>query len=153
MPHRRGGRVPFHRAQAQRSLLQRDGLRAWLAPASKYPDVPPGRRGPGAVLGRPQAAAYPGGTAGGRDLALRRAPAGPRRNRFLRHRLTRRQAAGPMSDDQFERGLKEHREVKGDATGDRALASDTPDTAGFQDHLTRYAWGDVSRRPRIDRKT
>src|SRR5437879_6066982 len=52
MPHRRGGRVPFHRAQAQRSLLQHDGLRAWLAPASKYPDVPPGRRGPGAVLGR-----------------------------------------------------------------------------------------------------
>lgn len=58
-----------------------------------------------------------------------------------------------MADERFERGLKVRREVLGDDYVDRALSTATPVTAEFQELLTKYAWGEIWRRPGLDRKT
>ena len=49
------------------------------------------------------------------------------------------------------RGMSVRREVLGDAHVDRAVAGTTPLTAGFQDFITRYAWGDIWSRPGLTR--
>jgi 4-carboxymuconolactone decarboxylase len=54
---------------------------------------------------------------------------------------------------QFETGMTVRREVLGDAHVDRAVAATTEFTAGFQDFITRYAWGDVWGRDGLDRRT
>jgi len=56
-------------------------------------------------------------------------------------------------DDQerYEAGMKVRRAVLGDAHVDRATAAITPETAAFQDFITRYAWGDVWSRPQLTR--
>jgi 3-oxoadipate enol-lactonase/4-carboxymuconolactone decarboxylase len=41
--------------------------------------------------------------------------------------------------------------VLGDAHVDRATAAITPETADFQDFITRYAWGEVWARPQLTR--
>ncbi|GAB3612935.1 bifunctional 3-oxoadipate enol-lactonase/4-carboxymuconolactone decarboxylase PcaDC [Humibacter ginsengisoli] len=48
-------------------------------------------------------------------------------------------------------GMRVRREVLGDAHVDRAVAAITPETAGFQDFITRYAWGEVWARPQLTR--
>nr|WP_255455693.1 4-carboxymuconolactone decarboxylase [Cryobacterium lactosi] len=50
-------------------------------------------------------------------------------------------------------GMTVRREVLGDAHVDRATAAITPETADFQDFLTRYAWGEIWTRPGLDRRT
>ncbi|MRG58315.1 alpha/beta fold hydrolase [Agromyces sp. CFH 90414] len=57
------------------------------------------------------------------------------------------QAAGAS-----ERGMRVRREVLGDAHVDRAVAATTPETAAFQDFITRTAWGDVWARPALSRR-
>ena len=52
-----------------------------------------------------------------------------------------------------EEGMAVRREVLGDAHVDRAIAATTPFTAPFQELITRYAWGEVWRRPGLDRRT
>jgi len=56
-------------------------------------------------------------------------------------------------DEQHSTGMRVRREVLGDAHVDRAVATTTDFTAEFQDHITRYAWGDVWSRPGLDRHT
>ncbi|MGY1777210.1 4-carboxymuconolactone decarboxylase [Geodermatophilus sp. SYSU D00804] len=51
-----------------------------------------------------------------------------------------------------EAGMRTRREVLGDAWVDRAVANTTPFTAGFQDFITRVAWGDVWQRPGLERR-
>jgi 4-carboxymuconolactone decarboxylase len=51
-----------------------------------------------------------------------------------------------------EAGMRTRREVLGDAWVDRAVAGTTPFTAGFQDFITRVAWGDVWQRPGLARR-
>lgn len=51
----------------------------------------------------------------------------------------------------FERGMAVRRAVLGDAHVDRATAAITPETADFQDFITRYAWGEVWARPQLTR--
>ena len=51
-----------------------------------------------------------------------------------------------------EAGMRTRREVLGDAHVDRAVAATTPFTAGFQDFITRVAWGDVWQRPGLARR-
>ena len=51
-----------------------------------------------------------------------------------------------------EAGMRTRREVLGDAHVDRAVAATTPFTAGFQDFITRVAWGDVWQRPGLSRR-
>ena len=58
-----------------------------------------------------------------------------------------------MTDDTYERGLRIRREVLGDAHVDRSLASASEETAGFQELITRYAWGEIWGRPGLDRPT
>jgi 4-carboxymuconolactone decarboxylase len=59
----------------------------------------------------------------------------------------------PTSDDgRREAGMRTRREVLGDAWVDRAVANTTPFTAGFQDFITRVAWGDVWQRPGLERR-
>ena len=48
-------------------------------------------------------------------------------------------------------GMTVRREVLGDAHVDRAVAGTTPFTAGFQDFITRYAWGEIWSRPGLSR--
>jgi 4-carboxymuconolactone decarboxylase len=54
---------------------------------------------------------------------------------------------------QLEAGMAVRREVLGDAHVDRAVAATTDFTAGFQDFITRYAWGEVWGRDGLDRRT
>jgi 3-oxoadipate enol-lactonase/4-carboxymuconolactone decarboxylase len=60
-----------------------------------------------------------------------------------------RAAAASVAHD---RGMRVRRQVLGDAHVDRAVAATTPETAAFQDFLTRYAWGDVWARPGLSRR-
>jgi 3-oxoadipate enol-lactonase/4-carboxymuconolactone decarboxylase len=50
------------------------------------------------------------------------------------------------------RGMAVRRTVLGDAHVDRATAAITPETADFQDFITRYAWGEVWSRPQLTRQ-
>ena len=50
-----------------------------------------------------------------------------------------------------EAGMRVRRAVLGDAHVDRATAAITPETAAFQDFITRYAWGEVWSRPQLSR--
>jgi 4-carboxymuconolactone decarboxylase len=58
-----------------------------------------------------------------------------------------------MTDDAYERGMRVRREVLGDEHVDSAMAGTTPETADFQELITRYAWGEVWARPGLDRRT
>nr|WP_304439093.1 4-carboxymuconolactone decarboxylase [Agromyces sp. Leaf222] len=51
-----------------------------------------------------------------------------------------------------ERGMHVRRAVLGDAHVDRAVAATTPETAAFQDFITRYAWGEIWDRPGLSRR-
>jgi len=53
----------------------------------------------------------------------------------------------------YDEGMRVRREVLGDEHVDRALREATPDTADFQDFVTRYAWGEIWSRPGLDRRT
>jgi 4-carboxymuconolactone decarboxylase len=58
-----------------------------------------------------------------------------------------------LPDDPYAAGMAMRRAVLGDAHVDRAVASTTEFTAGFQDLITRFAWGSVWSRPELDRRT
>lgn len=50
-------------------------------------------------------------------------------------------------------GMAVRRAVLGDEHVDRAIARTTDFTAGFQDFITRYAWGEIWTRPGLSRRT
>lgn len=56
-------------------------------------------------------------------------------------------------DEIHARGMEVRRAVLGDAHVDRAVERTTPFTEGFQDLITRYAWGEIWSRPSLDRRT
>ena len=59
----------------------------------------------------------------------------------------------PTTDaERREVGMRTRREVLGDAHVERAVAGTTPFSAGFQDFITRVAWGDVWQRPGLTRR-
>jgi 4-carboxymuconolactone decarboxylase len=55
--------------------------------------------------------------------------------------------------DPYDDGMRVRRAVLGDAHVDRAVAATDDFTAGFQDLITRYAWGSVWARPGLDLRT
>ena len=58
-----------------------------------------------------------------------------------------------MNDEErYEQGMKVRREVLGDAHVDRAEAGKDELTAGFQDFIARYAWGEIWSRPGLGRR-
>ena len=54
--------------------------------------------------------------------------------------------------DASTRGMAVRRAVLGDAHVDAAVAATTPETAPFQDFITRYAWGEIWARPDLSRR-
>ena len=54
--------------------------------------------------------------------------------------------------DPYDRGMEVRREVLGDEHVDRAIEQTTDLTRGFQELITRYAWGEVWSRPALDRR-
>lgn len=62
-------------------------------------------------------------------------------------------ASNSTDDERREQGMTVRREVLGDDHVDRATAAITPDTADFQDYVTRVAWGDIWSRPGLDRRS
>ncbi|WP_392672381.1 3-oxoadipate enol-lactonase [Streptomyces sp. LN785] len=63
--------------------------------------------------------------------------------------------AAPATDDasRYDAGTAVRRAVLGDEHVDRATARTTDFTAGFQDFITRYAWGEIWTRPGLSRRT
>jgi 4-carboxymuconolactone decarboxylase len=57
-----------------------------------------------------------------------------------------------MDDDSRAAGTSVRRQVLGDAHVDAAVARTDGFTADFQDLITRYAWGEIWRRPGLDRR-
>jgi 4-carboxymuconolactone decarboxylase len=57
-----------------------------------------------------------------------------------------------MTDDLWDKGLEVRREVVGDAYVDRSLAAMDDFNQPLQEYVTRYAWGDIWRRPGLDRR-
>ena len=53
----------------------------------------------------------------------------------------------------FERGLKNRREILGDAWVDRSLDRATNFNAEFQELITRFAWNEIWGRPGLDKKS
>ena len=53
----------------------------------------------------------------------------------------------------YDEGMQVRREVLGDAHVDRANDGMTAFTAGFQEFITRYAWGEVWAGDGVDRQT
>lgn len=62
-----------------------------------------------------------------------------------------RSTAAPAPDAR-EAGMAVRRAVLGDAHVDAVTAAITPETAAFQDFITRYAWGEIWARPELSRR-
>lgn len=60
--------------------------------------------------------------------------------------------AGGPAPDARKAGMAVRRAVLGDAHVDAAVAAITPETAAFQDFITRYAWGEVWARDELSRR-
>lgn len=71
----------------------------------------------------------------------------------LRRLLAMHLAGSHTLDDPRDRGMAVRREVLGDAHMDAASAGTDAFTAGFQDLITRYAWGELWSGTGIDRRT
>ena len=59
----------------------------------------------------------------------------------------------PDDETRHAQGMGVRREVLGDEHVDRANAKITPFTEGFQDFITRYAWGELWSGDGVDRRT
>ncbi|SHI64611.1 3-oxoadipate enol-lactonase / 4-carboxymuconolactone decarboxylase [Nocardiopsis flavescens] len=104
-----------------------------IHPGAGAPTGPPTGPGTGARLA-PDTGRHPGASAGDGPGA----GTGP----------------GALTQEQVHAaGMAVRREVLGDAHVDRAVAATTDFTAGFQDFITRYAWGTVWTRPGLDRRS
>ena len=60
---------------------------------------------------------------------------------------------GRTAASAYADGMVVRRAVLGDKHVDAAIAAITPETAVFQDFITRYAWGEIWTRPGLDRRT
>lgn len=56
-------------------------------------------------------------------------------------------------EDDFDRGVKNRRQILGDAWVDRSIGGATAFNAEFQEFITRYAWHDIWGRPGLDATT
>ena len=74
--------------------------------------------------------------------------------RFLRGEEVADVAGRRLTEAQrFDTGLARRKEVLGKAYVESRMAQSDPFTAGFQDLITRYAWGEIWTRPIFDDKT
>lgn len=56
-----------------------------------------------------------------------------------------------QDEERYQQGMAVRRAVLGDAHVDRTVENLTPLNEEFQHFITRYAWGDIWSRPRLDR--
>ncbi len=66
--------------------------------------------------------------------------------------MSRPAGKGLSDEERYDQGMTVRRAVLSDEHVDRSIANTTPQTAGFQDFITRYAWGEVWSRPRLARR-
>jgi 3-oxoadipate enol-lactonase/4-carboxymuconolactone decarboxylase len=66
--------------------------------------------------------------------------------------IRERTPRGAGAADARESGMAVRRAVLGDAHVDAAIAATTPETAAFQDFITRYAWGEIWARDELSRR-
>jgi 4-carboxymuconolactone decarboxylase len=66
--------------------------------------------------------------------------------------MSRPSGEGRTDGERYDDGMRVRREVLGDAHVDRAVAGTAPETADFQDLITRYAWGDIWSRSGLARR-
>ena len=111
-------------------------LAEWVAGVSATP-------GP-AGAGRASGTGSGGGVGSGADVGS----AAPRPTTAAEPLPGGRTAASAYDD-----GMVVRRAVLGNKHVDAATAAITPETAVFQDFITRYAWGEVWTRPGLDRRT
>jgi len=67
--------------------------------------------------------------------------------------MTEEKRGEEKRDELWGKGLEIRREVVGDAYVDRSLAAMDDFNAPLQEYITRYAWGDIWRRPGLDRRS
>lgn len=70
----------------------------------------------------------------------------------LLREMLRAASGDPAAASVADLGMATRRAVLGDAHVDAATAAITPETAPFQEFITRYAWGEVWSRPQLDRR-
>ncbi|MEE8454220.1 MAG: 4-carboxymuconolactone decarboxylase, partial [Limibaculum sp.] len=58
-----------------------------------------------------------------------------------------------MTDDLWDKGLEIRREVVGADYVERSLAASDDFNMPLQEYITKYAWGDIWRRPGLDRRS
>lgn len=73
--------------------------------------------------------------------------------RLLREHLDAARPSNTSTASVYAAGMTVRRAVLGDTHVDAATAAITPETADFQDFITRYAWGEIWTRPGLDRRT
>ncbi|MFJ3659278.1 alpha/beta fold hydrolase [Streptomyces sp. NPDC090119] len=82
------------------------------------------------------------------------APVPPRRTEPVAEIASAAEPPQPVaSPDRYETGLKIRREVLGDAHVEGVLARADEFSGGFEELVTRYAWGEVWDRPGLDRRS
>ena len=57
-----------------------------------------------------------------------------------------------MSRNDHDKGMKTRRKVLGDEWVDRAIATQTPFNADFQELITRFAWNEIWNRPGLEHR-
>lgn len=58
-----------------------------------------------------------------------------------------------MNQELFDKGLQVRREVLGAAYVDQAIRNADDFNREMQEHVTQYCWGDIWRRPGLERRT
>ncbi len=58
-----------------------------------------------------------------------------------------------MTDELWDKGLEIRREVVGADYVERSLAASDDFNMPLQEYITKYAWGDIWRRPGLDRRS
>ena len=58
-----------------------------------------------------------------------------------------------MTDELWDKGLEIRREVVGAEYVERSLAASDDFNMPLQEYITKYAWGDIWRRPGLDRRS
>ena len=57
-----------------------------------------------------------------------------------------------MSKSDYDKGMKTRRKVLGDEWVDRAISTQTPFNADFQELITRFAWNEIWNRPGLSHR-
>ncbi|MFK4108352.1 alpha/beta fold hydrolase [Streptomyces sp. NPDC002176] len=135
--------VPVEQPAAVTDLLVRHFSTAWQQPFDTGQTALPAAAA--TVTPVPAPVAMPTGAP---------APVAPQRTEPVAEIASAAEPPQPVaSPDRYETGLKIRREVLGDAHVEGVLARADEFSGGFEELVTRYAWGEVWDRPGLDRRS